>query len=274
MSARDAILAQASAARSASTGDEVGRQRDRRRPARRRAARASSRRAASCRRRSASRSSSTMAEKVAATRRARRRRRRRAGGGRRLSARAQSAGAAPHGRRSAARRRCRGSGRCSRSARRRPTATIAVGLSHALAGVAETGTLVLASGADNPTTLNFLPDTHIVVLDGRRHRRRLRGGLGQAPRALRQGRDAAHGQPDHRPVALGRHRADASSSARTGRAGCTSSSSAEARRPRPALRASAAAPGRAPAATGRWSSPDRGRRRRCRSRRSRKVEAE
>jgi L-lactate dehydrogenase complex protein LldG len=40
-------------------------------------------------------------------------------------------------------------------------------VSHAFAGVAETGTLVLASGADNPTTLNFLPDNHIVVLDAR-----------------------------------------------------------------------------------------------------------
>ena len=43
-------------------------------------------------------------------------------------------------------------------------ASDAVGLSRALAGVAETGTLVLASGADNPVTLGFLPDTHIVVL--------------------------------------------------------------------------------------------------------------
>lgn len=39
-----------------------------------------------------------------------------------------------------------------------------VGLSHAFAGVAETGTVVLASGGDNPTTLNFLPDTHMVVV--------------------------------------------------------------------------------------------------------------
>jgi L-lactate dehydrogenase complex protein LldG len=39
-----------------------------------------------------------------------------------------------------------------------------VSLSRAVAGVAETGTLVLLSGADNPTTLNFLPDTHIVVV--------------------------------------------------------------------------------------------------------------
>jgi L-lactate dehydrogenase complex protein LldG len=41
----------------------------------------------------------------------------------------------------------------------------AVGLSHAFAGVAESGTLMLASGRDNPTTLNFLPETHVVVLN-------------------------------------------------------------------------------------------------------------
>jgi len=38
-------------------------------------------------------------------------------------------------------------------------------VSHAFAGVAETGTLVMLSGKDNPTTLNFLPDTHIVVIE-------------------------------------------------------------------------------------------------------------
>jgi L-lactate dehydrogenase complex protein LldG len=40
----------------------------------------------------------------------------------------------------------------------------AVSLTPCLAAVAETGTLLLVSGADTPTTLNFLPDTHIVVL--------------------------------------------------------------------------------------------------------------
>jgi L-lactate dehydrogenase complex protein LldG len=40
-----------------------------------------------------------------------------------------------------------------------------VAISHAFGAVAETGTLVLASGRANPTTLNFLPDTHIVVVD-------------------------------------------------------------------------------------------------------------
>ena len=34
----------------------------------------------------------------------------------------------------------------------------------AFAGVAETGSLMLVSGPETPTTLNFLPDTHIVVL--------------------------------------------------------------------------------------------------------------
>src|SRR5436305_2870863 len=40
-------------------------------------------------------------------------------------------------------------------------------VSHAFGGVAESGTLVLTSGKDNPTTLNFLPDTHIVVVDAK-----------------------------------------------------------------------------------------------------------
>ena len=39
-----------------------------------------------------------------------------------------------------------------------------VSLSRAFAGVAETGTLALLSGPENPTTLNFLPDTHIVMI--------------------------------------------------------------------------------------------------------------
>ena len=39
-----------------------------------------------------------------------------------------------------------------------------VGLTGVFAAVAETGTLLLVSGAERPTTLNFLPDTHVVVL--------------------------------------------------------------------------------------------------------------
>lgn len=69
----------------------------------------------------------------------------------------------------------------------------AVSLSHAFAGVAETGTLILASGPDNPTSLNFLPENHIVVLDaatlGGSYEDawdRLRGtyGAGNMPRAV------------------------------------------------------------------------------------------
>ena len=37
-------------------------------------------------------------------------------------------------------------------------------LSVAFAAIAETGTVALVSGADNPTTLNFLPDNQIVVV--------------------------------------------------------------------------------------------------------------
>jgi L-lactate dehydrogenase complex protein LldG len=40
----------------------------------------------------------------------------------------------------------------------------AVGLTVAFAGIAETGTLMLLSGAGTPTTLAFLPETSIVVL--------------------------------------------------------------------------------------------------------------
>lgn len=63
----------------------------------------------------------------------------------------------------------------------------------AFAGVAETGTLALVSGPDNPTTLNFLPDNHLVVLfaedvvgDLESVFARLRAayGAGQAPRTL------------------------------------------------------------------------------------------
>ncbi|MCT7373906.1 LutC/YkgG family protein [Chelativorans salis] len=42
-----------------------------------------------------------------------------------------------------------------------------VGVSHALAGVAESGTIALHSGTDNPTTVNFLPEHHIVVVDAK-----------------------------------------------------------------------------------------------------------
>src|SRR5262249_690114 len=58
----------------------------------------------------------------------------------------------------------------------------AVSLTLAEAGVAETGTLMLASGPQSPTTLNFLPDTDIVLLPAER----IVGGLEEAWRLLRE----------------------------------------------------------------------------------------
>ncbi len=67
------------------------------------------------------------------------------------------------------------------------------GLSRAFGAVAETGTLALVSGQDNPTTLNFLPDNHIVVIEARDvagdyeavlARLRDRYGKGTMPRTL------------------------------------------------------------------------------------------
>jgi L-lactate dehydrogenase complex protein LldG len=66
-------------------------------------------------------------------------------------------------------------------------------LSVAFAGVAETGTLALVSGRDNPTTLNFLPDNHIVVVfandlvgdfESVFNKLKVVYGAGQAPRTL------------------------------------------------------------------------------------------
>ena len=48
--------------------------------------------------------------------------------------------------------------------RGRAEAGNAVSLTPCFAAIAETGTLMLISGAATPTTLNFLPDTHIVVM--------------------------------------------------------------------------------------------------------------
>ncbi len=56
---------------------------------------------------------------------------------------------------------------------KRPTLEVMVGgasdadltaVTGAVVGIAETGTLMLASGPDAPTGLNFLPENHIVVL--------------------------------------------------------------------------------------------------------------
>lgn len=67
----------------------------------------------------------------------------------------------------------------------------AVGLTVAVAGIAETGTLMLASSPEQPTLLAFLPETAIVLLqaedvDGSYEEswQRLRDGLGRPPRSV------------------------------------------------------------------------------------------
>lgn len=99
-----------------------------------------------------------------------------------------------------------------------------VGLSRAVAGVAETGTLVMASGAANPVTLNYVPETHVVVLKGSEIRGnyeaafddvRARFGRGVMPRTLKSHlRSLAHsrhrrppgGRCTRPPPPLRRHR--------------------------------------------------------------------
>ena len=52
--------------------------------------------------------------------------------------------------------------------RGKPSGAEGVGVTSAFAAVAETATLMIASGPDSPATMNFLPDTHVVVLPAAR----------------------------------------------------------------------------------------------------------
>jgi L-lactate dehydrogenase complex protein LldG len=47
-----------------------------------------------------------------------------------------------------------------------PDPAIKIGITGALAGIAETGTLVLTSGVGRPQTASLLPECHIAVLRG------------------------------------------------------------------------------------------------------------
>jgi L-lactate dehydrogenase complex protein LldG len=69
--------------------------------------------------------------------------------------------------------------------------TDAIGVTGAFAAIAETGTLVLASGPDTPATVSLLPETHVAILDARRIVPHMedawalaRSELGQLPRAI------------------------------------------------------------------------------------------
>ncbi len=81
-------------------------------------------------------------------------------------------------------------------------------LSRAVVAAAETGTLFLVSGADNPTTLNFLPEAHTILIAASD----IVGSYEEAwdrVRAIYGAGDAApHRQPDQRAIKDGRYRAD------------------------------------------------------------------
>jgi len=47
---------------------------------------------------------------------------------------------------------------------RAPEATDRIGINRPFCAVAETGTMVFASGPQSPATMNFLPETHIAIL--------------------------------------------------------------------------------------------------------------
>ena len=90
-------------------------------------------------------------------------------------------------------RRCRGARPHSRSSQGRSDGGDLNAVSHAFGGVAESGTAVMVSGPENPSTLNFLPDNHIVVVaakdiagDYERVFAKLRAtyGKGQMPRTV------------------------------------------------------------------------------------------
>ena len=74
-----------------------------------------------------------------------------------------------------------------RIARGKPSGVEGVGVTSAFAAVAETATLMIASGPESPATMNFLPDTHVVVLPASR----VVGPLEDAWDRLRATRDGA-----------------------------------------------------------------------------------
>ncbi len=87
-------------------------------------------------------------------------------------------------------------------------------ISYGFAGIAETGTLILLSGPDNPTTLNFLPDNHIVVIDGHDvvpdheavwERIRATMGPGQMPRTLNMITGPSRSADIEQTILLGAH---------------------------------------------------------------------
>ena len=99
------------------------------------------------------------------------------------------------------------------------------------AAVAESGGIVTLSGPDTPSTLNFVPDNHIVIVHAAQVVRALRGRVDAVAR--HRPAVAAHRQHHLRARRARPTSSRRSSSARTGRAGCTSCWSRQAERPSP-----------------------------------------
>ncbi len=62
----------------------------------------------------------------------------------------------------------------------KPGAPPRIGLSRAVAAIAETGTLVLSSGPENPASLNYLPEVHIVVVQSSSLKASMEAGIAAA----------------------------------------------------------------------------------------------
>jgi L-lactate dehydrogenase complex protein LldG len=87
-------------------------------------------------------------------------------------------------------------------------------VSHAFGAAAETGTLILLSGPDNPTTLNFLPDNHIVAVAANAiagdyetvlERIRQRFGTGAMPRSVNMVTGPSRSADIEQTLILGAH---------------------------------------------------------------------
>ncbi|MEO3427825.1 lactate utilization protein [Pelagibius sp. CAU 1746] len=94
------------------------------------------------------------------------------------------------------------------------TAEDATSVTGAFAGIAETGTLMMASGPEAPITLNFLPENHIVVLRASQVtgtyeeawvRLRERAGPGEMPRAVNMITGPSRSGDIEQTILLGAH---------------------------------------------------------------------
>jgi L-lactate dehydrogenase complex protein LldG len=69
---------------------------------------------------------------------------------------------------------------------RRPHGDDLVGISGVFAAIAETGTLMMASGPDTPASMHLLPETHVAIVPADRVVAHYEDGFGRARRELGQ----------------------------------------------------------------------------------------